>query len=153
MKNSNCHRAGGEGLCHEKERQKTRNGIELLLTAPSRFELGPAIRLLGQAKKTNDPLGAGVRSQAAVRIHHRLAATVALHEVDDVRLVCPGHSQEGWYELTTPFLNLVGVTGVTEPGFWRSAHRGRSRAARSNHAPARIRVVHGLARQACRSAA
>lgn len=102
-----------------KSKLKPATVLDLLLTSPQRFGLGHAIRLLGLAKGTDDPLAGGDWDRAVVRICHRLAPKVALHEVDNVRLVEGGRQGDVWYELTTPVLNVVGVTGVTAPDLWR----------------------------------
>lgn len=89
--------------------------LELLLSEPHRFQLGPAIRLLGRAAGTDDPLAGGDRDAARVRVCHRLAPTIALHEVDHLEVTA-----DGTFRLTTPVLNVIGVTGVMPAEVWRA---------------------------------
>jgi predicted component of type VI protein secretion system len=89
--------------------------LDLLLEEPNRFQLGPAIRLLGMAADTADPLAGGNWDIATVRVRHRLNPTIALHEVERVK-----RAADGTFDLTTPVLNVVGVTGVLPADVWRT---------------------------------
>ena len=94
------------------------NALEHLLKNPKRYQLGPAIRMLGMASQTNAPLAGGAWEHATVRIRQHLAPSIALHEVMDVR-----RSGEQSFELVTPVLNMAGVTGAIPKSVWQKLER------------------------------
>jgi predicted component of type VI protein secretion system len=83
------------------------NALEHLLSNPTNYQLGPAIRLLGMSVGSKDPLADGNWDSASVRIRQYRLDSIALHEVLEIR-----HLNSGQFELTTPVLNVIGVTGI-----------------------------------------